>query len=94
MTPVEVSAAPVAVPAPAPVEAPTSKVVVADDEDEDRIKRPGRPTPHKLVPVAKRVEPRRREGKLTITAALDDDDRGSNAAVRWPLSNGRVNANA
>ena len=50
---------------------------MAEEEDEeDRGKRPGRPTPHKPVPVVKRTEPRRREGKLTITAALDDDDRG------------------
>jgi len=69
--------APAAAPAVAPVvaEAPAGKAAVADDEDDDRAKRPGRPAAHKLVPVAKRVEPRRREGKLTITAALDDDER-------------------
>ena len=60
--------------------------VVEEEEEEDRAKRPGRPTPHKPAPVPKRAEPRRREGKLTITAALDDDDRSqrgrSLAAVR------------
>ena len=54
----------------------TVKTTAEEDEEEERGKRPGRPTPHKPVPVAKRAEPRRREGKLTITAALDDDDRG------------------
>jgi len=53
-----------------------AKPAVEEEEEEDRGKRPGRPTPHKPVPVVKRTEPRRREGKLTITAALDDDDRG------------------
>jgi translation initiation factor IF-2 len=47
-----------------------------DEDEEDRVKRPGRPVPHKPVPVVKRNEPRRREGKLTISAALDDSDRG------------------
>jgi translation initiation factor IF-2 len=67
--------------APAPVVAPVvtsaaAKTVVEEEEDDDRGKRPGRATPHKPVPVVKRSEPRRREGKLTITAALDEDDRG------------------
>jgi translation initiation factor IF-2 len=77
--------APGKAPSVAPVEAPrstvatpvpTPKVVTEEEEEEERGKRPGRPTPHKPAPVAKRAEPRRREGKLTITAALDDDDRG------------------
>ncbi len=55
---------------------PVAKPAVEEEEEEDRSKRPGRATPHKPVPVVKRAEPRRREGKLTITAALDDDDRG------------------
>ncbi len=66
------TAEPVKTAAPAPVAA----AVVApesEDEDEDRNKRPGRPAPHKPVPVVKRNEPRRREGKLTISAALDED---------------------
>ena len=65
--------APAATPASAPAAA---KPVVEEEEEEDRGKRPGRAAPHKPVPVVKRSEPRRREGKLTITAALDDDDRG------------------
>ncbi|PKU23334.1 translation initiation factor IF-2 [Telmatospirillum siberiense] len=56
--------------------APAAKAATEEEEEEDRGKRPGRPAPHKPVPVVKRTEPRRREGKLTITAALDDDDRG------------------
>ncbi len=71
--------------AAAPV-APAAKVAAEEEEEEDRSKRPGRPAAHKPPPVVKRTEPRRREGKLTITAALDDDDRGqrgrSLAAVR------------
>jgi translation initiation factor IF-2 len=46
-----------------------------EDGDEDRGKRPCRSTPHKIAPAIKRGDSRRREGKLTITAALDDDDR-------------------
>ncbi|HLN22574.1 MAG TPA: translation initiation factor IF-2 [Patescibacteria group bacterium] len=100
--PVEVAAAPVveAKPAAAPAAAkpsvtptPTAAAVptpvtktAEEEEEEERVKRPGRPTPNKPAAVPKRAEPRRREGKLTITAALDDDDRGqrgrSLAAVR------------
>lgn len=69
------SATPAATTATAAAAAPAAKVV-EEEEEEDRGKRPGRPAPHKPVPVVKRTEPRRREGKLTITAALDDDDRG------------------
>ena len=79
--PAPVAAAPVA---PAPAAAPAAPAVAApvaaaaeEEEEDDRTKRPGvRPAPHKPAPVVKRAEPRRREGKLTITAALDDDDRG------------------
>ncbi|HIJ37893.1 MAG TPA: translation initiation factor IF-2 [Rhodospirillaceae bacterium] len=54
-----------------------SKVLLDDEDEEERGKRPGgRPAPHKPIAVAKRSEPRRREGKLTITAALEEDDRG------------------
>jgi translation initiation factor IF-2 len=61
-----------------PVEAqPRSRADFAEEDDEsgDRARRPGRgaATPHKPAPV-KRVEPKRR-GKLTVTAALSDDDR-------------------
>jgi translation initiation factor IF-2 len=66
------SAPPVPATVPAPAPAPVA-AVEADDEDEDRAKRPGRPVAHKPVPVVKRNEPRRREGKLTISAALDED---------------------
>jgi len=61
----------------APVAAPAAPA--AEDEEEDSaVKRPGvRPVAHKPPPApVKRNEPRRREGKLTITAALTDDDRG------------------
>ncbi len=63
---------------PAPAGAtPAAKPAAEEEEEEDRGKRPGaRPVPHKPVVAPKRNEPRRREGKLTITAALDDDDRG------------------
>ena len=59
---------------------PAAATTAAEDEDEsERAKRPGnaRPAvPHKPAVAPKRGEARRREGKLTITAALDDDDRG------------------
>ncbi|MBN2752719.1 MAG: translation initiation factor IF-2 [Rhodospirillaceae bacterium] len=50
-----------------------------DSDDDGRarrkvVARPGAPAPAK-VPVAKKTEPRRRMGKLTITAALSDGDR-------------------
>jgi len=44
-----------------------------EEEEEERAKK--RAAAHKPQPV-KRTEPRRRTGKLTITAALDDNDRG------------------
>jgi translation initiation factor IF-2 len=71
--------APAARPAvtPAPAIAPAAEVVEEEEEEEEgRFKRPGRAAAHKPVPVVKRTEPRRREGKLTISAALDDSDRG------------------
>ena len=69
------AAAPAAAAAPAKpvVAAPVAAEPEAEEEDDDRAKRPGRPVPHKPVPVVKRNEPRRREGKLTISAALDED---------------------
>ncbi|MBF0561345.1 MAG: translation initiation factor IF-2 [Alphaproteobacteria bacterium] len=48
-------------------------VVPEDDESSDRKKGPGRVAPVKVP--SKRSEPRRRAGKLTITAALEGDDR-------------------
>ncbi|HVI52435.1 MAG TPA: translation initiation factor IF-2 [Candidatus Sulfotelmatobacter sp.] len=81
--PVQAPAAPAAAPqnkpaAPAAAAPASTAAKTAEEEDEEeRAKRPGvRPAPHKPAPVPKRNEPRRREGKLTITAALDDDDRG------------------
>jgi translation initiation factor IF-2 len=75
--PVAEAAAATPAPSAAPAAATTAaRPVIEEEEEEDRGKRPGRSTPHKPAPVAKRSEPRRREGKLTITAALDDDDRG------------------
>ncbi|OIR09178.1 translation initiation factor IF-2 [mine drainage metagenome] len=63
-----------AAPAAAPVAKPSGKTA-EEEEEEERAKRPGaRPAP-RPAPPPKRAEPRRREGKLTITAALDDDDR-------------------
>jgi translation initiation factor IF-2 len=79
-TPVAAASAPAAPAKPAVVAAAPAVVggaaapaVEGEDEDEDRAKRPGRPVAHKPVPVVKRNEPRRREGKLTISAALDED---------------------
>ncbi len=43
-----------------------------EEEEEERVKK--RAAAHKPAPV-KRNEPRRREGKLTISAALDEDER-------------------
>jgi len=61
----------------------TLKSSKLDDEEEERVKK--RAAAHKPAPV-KRNEPRRREGKLTISAALDEDERSergrSLAAVR------------
>ncbi|MGE5504731.1 MAG: translation initiation factor IF-2 [Actinomycetota bacterium] len=91
--PVQVRA-PAAAPAPAAPAAPAATAPAAEtpaprgrteeeEEEEERAKK--RAAAHKPAPV-KRTEPRRRTGKLTITAALDDDDRGergrSLAAVR------------
>jgi translation initiation factor IF-2 len=65
------------------------KAVLEEEEEEERIKRgTGKVVTHKpAVPAPKKsADQRRRAGKLTITAALDEDDRGergrSLAAVR------------
>ena len=99
-----VAAAPAPAPAPvvaAPVAAEDDKAVVKpvvktkaqDDEDEERNKK--RAAAHKPAPV-KRNEPRRREGKLTISAALDEEDRGergrSLAAVKRARERDRLKA--
>jgi translation initiation factor IF-2 len=59
-------------PAPAPARA---RAPAAEEEEEApaREKRPGRPAPAKPQPTARREEPRRRTGKLTISQALDED---------------------
>ncbi len=55
--------------------APAVRRPVADEEEEDDGK-PRKPkTGHKPPAVNKRTEPRRREGKLSITAALEGDDK-------------------
>ena len=56
-----------------PVPKVASKAATEDDEEDHGKRSSNRPS-HKPVAVAKRSEPRRREGKLTITAALDEDD--------------------
>jgi translation initiation factor IF-2 len=61
-------------PAAATAAAPRAKTPAEEDEEEEERARK-RAAAHKPAPV-KRTEPRRRTGKLTITAALDDDDRG------------------
>jgi len=53
---------------------PARKTVSEEDEEEEERARK-RAAAHKPAPV-KRTEPRRRTGKLTITDALTDDDRG------------------
>ncbi|MFZ5790274.1 MAG: translation initiation factor IF-2 [Pseudomonadota bacterium] len=56
-------------PAPAAVPALTEE----EEEQVGRARRPGRHAPAKPAPVARREEPRRRTGKMTITQALDED---------------------
>jgi translation initiation factor IF-2 len=50
-------------------------VPVAEEEESDRARRPGavRHAAPKPAPVARREEPRRRTGKITISQALDED---------------------
>jgi translation initiation factor IF-2 len=60
--------------APAVPGAPRPKTPAEEDEEEGERARK-RIVVHKPAPV-KRNEPRRRTGKLTITAALDEEDRG------------------
>ena len=98
-----VAAAPVAAPVvAAPVAGDEDKNAVKpvvktakmlEDEDEERNKK--RVAAHKPAPV-KRNEPRRREGKLTISAALDEEDRGergrSLAAVKRARERDRLKA--
>jgi translation initiation factor IF-2 len=65
------AAAPVGA-APAVAGAPRARTAEEEEEEEERAKK--RAAAHKPAPV-KRSEPRRRTGKLTITAALDDNDK-------------------
>lgn len=68
--------APDAIPLPVtetPADAPRARRSASDDEDEDEAKRRKSKTGHK-APTIKRTEPRRRAGKLTISAALEGDD--------------------
>ncbi|HEY1719768.1 MAG TPA: translation initiation factor IF-2 [Magnetospirillaceae bacterium] len=51
-----------------------ARAVVAEEEEEGPA-RPRRTAAHRPPAATKRAEPRRREGKLTVTAALDEDDR-------------------
>jgi len=72
--PTVAASAPTAAAAPAAAAPAAPAAAETEEEEEERAKRPGaRPMPHKPVPVVKRNEPRRREGKLTISAALDED---------------------
>ncbi len=75
---------------PIPAAIPSSKAVIEEEDDEPRRKQSK--TGHK-PPRANRVEPRRREGKLTISAALDADERvergRSVAAMRRALEKER-----
>jgi translation initiation factor IF-2 len=51
-------------------------VPATEDDETDRARRPGGPVRHavpKPAPVARRDEPRRRTGKITISQALDED---------------------
>ena len=61
---------------PAAAPAAPAKARAVEEEDEEtraREKRPGRLAPAKPQPTARREEPRRRTGKLTISQALDED---------------------
>ncbi len=64
-------------PAAAPVAAAPKPRAIEKEEDEEEVrqreKRAGRLAPAKPQPTARREEPRRRTGKLTISQALDED---------------------
>ena len=55
--------------------APLGPRPVVVEEDEEGPARPRRAAAHRPAAAPKRAEPRRREGKLTVTAALDENDR-------------------
>ena len=71
LSPPSTTVAPGAAPLPG---APRVKTPAEEDEEEGERARK-RIAVHKPAPV-KRSEPRRKTGKLTITAALDEEDRG------------------
>ncbi len=77
-TPEVAATAEVATAAPAVKAKPAAPLgprpVVVEDEEEGPA-RPRRAAAHRPAPTPKRTEPRRREGKLTVTAALDENDR-------------------
>ncbi len=59
--------------ADAPVDTSRARRSVSDDDDDDEAKPRKSKTGHK-APTVKRTEPRRRAGKLTISAALEGED--------------------
>jgi translation initiation factor IF-2 len=59
---------------PVHVASPAARAVQEEEEEEPRRKVPGK-TGHKPPSPGRRGDTRRREGKLTISAALDADDR-------------------
>ena len=70
---------------PVVVRSSADKEADSEDENDERAKRSSGKAAVKPAATPKRTEPRRRTGKLTITAALDDDrsERGrSLAAIR------------
>jgi translation initiation factor IF-2 len=73
-TPQEIAAKQAAAEAPArdakPAAAPAAKRKTDEEEEEGRKARKVKPAP---APVAKKGEPRRRQGKLTISQALEDE---------------------
>ncbi|MBF0305248.1 MAG: translation initiation factor IF-2, partial [Alphaproteobacteria bacterium] len=72
--------------------APKRRTEEEEEEEERAAKR--RAAAPKPAPTPKRTEPRRRSGKLTITAALDDNERGergrSLAAMRRARERERI----
>ncbi|MGH6882607.1 MAG: translation initiation factor IF-2 N-terminal domain-containing protein, partial [Hypericibacter sp.] len=86
VTPAPVKAKPAPEPAPArdgeakphrlTAKPAVAAVPATEDDETDRARRPGGPVRHavpKPAPVARRDEPRRRTGKITISQALDED---------------------
>ena len=58
-----------------------AKLVPEEEEEAAKARRPGRPEPRR--PTPRRGEPRRRSGKLTVSQALDEEERvRSLASVR------------